>query len=132
MLEGYEKLQVVDTSERTTGVTFEVNWDESNPETNECKILKMSTPDGKTHYVKKEIFMAFLWLIGNPDEQRKMIPQTFHRTKWYETVVGITATKDIKKGEKINFPLKLSLPSIEEEAIAEIKGNKLKSNIPLI
>ena len=66
MLEGYEKLSVVDVNERHTGVTFEVNWDE-NPETNECKVLRMKLPDGKEFYVKKEMFLSFLFLIGNPD-----------------------------------------------------------------
>ena len=132
MLEGYEKLNILTTDDRTTGVTFEVNWDESNPDINECKILKMKTPDGQEFYVKKEMFMAFLWAIGDPDEQRKMIPQKLIHTKWYETVLSVKATKDIAKGEEITFPIKISLPAIEEEAIAEIKREKLTSNLPII
>lgn len=120
MIEGYEKLELIDTNDRQTGVTFEVNWDE-NPETNECKVLKMTLPDKSTHYISKDMFVAFMWVIGTADEQKKMIPQTVIHTKWYETVLGIKATKDIKKGEMINVPVKLSLPDERREAIAELK-----------
>ena len=50
-------------------------------------------------------------------------------------MIGVTAKKDIKKGEKINFPLKITLPTFEQEAIAELlpKGFKKQlMKIPLL
>ena len=70
-----------------------------------------------------------LFAIGNKEEQVKMIPQTIRRTKWYETVISVKAKKDIKKGEIITFPLKITLPTVEEEVVAEIKKEK---GIPLL
>ena len=73
--------------------------------------------------------MAILFAIGNEAEQRKMIPQKLTRVKWYETVVSVKATKDIRKGENITFPIKITLPSVEEEVIREVKR---ESNLGLL
>ena len=120
MITEYEKFNLVDANDRKTGVTMEVNWDK-DPEKNECKIIKMTLPDKSTHYIKRDMFNAFLFAIGKEEDQRKMIPQKITRSKWYETVVSVTTTKDIKKGEKLTFPLKLTLPDERREAIEEVK-----------
>lgn len=121
MLTEYEKLQWVDADERKIGVTFEVNWDPTNEKTNASKVLKMTLPDGKVHYIKRDFLNAFLFVIGTEEDQRKMLPQKIITTKWYETVVSVKATKDIRKGEEVVFPIKISLPDERREAIQEIK-----------
>lgn len=103
--------------------TMEVNWDLKDSKTNECKIVKFTFPNGDVAMVKKEYLHAALFAIGKREEQMKMIPQKDISVKWYETVIGIKATKDIHKGEMINIPIKLSLPTREEEAIAELKAD---------
>ena len=128
MLDQYEKLVWVDADERDTGMRFEVNWAPDDAKTNECKVIKMTLKDGTVHYIKREMLNAFLWLIGTAEDQRKMLPQTIIKTKWYETVVSVKATKDIHKGEEVVFPIKISLPDERREAIQEIKA-ELKSGI---
>lgn len=128
MITEYEKLQLVDADERATGVTMEVNW-KKDPKISECKIIKMTQKDGTVSYIKREMLQAFLFAIGTAEDQKAMIPTQITRSKWYETVVGVKATKDIKKGEEIRFPLKLSLPDIHREAIEEVKHDIKKKHI---
>ena len=118
MLVGFEKLRISDQN-KTNDFFLEVNWIK-NKDVNECKLLRFIFPNGDEAYVKKEHFMALLFALGSEDEQRKMIPQTVQRVRWYETVVSVQAKKDIRKGERIVFPIKLSLPGPEEEVIQDI------------
>lgn len=125
MLDRYEKFRLVDEG-KNNEFFVEVNWDK-NQKTSDCKVLKFTFPDGTESYIKREYLNALLFAVGNEEEQQKMIPQTITRVKWYETVVSVKAKNDIKRGELITFPIKLSLPSLQEEAIAEIK-HSIKNN----
>ena len=100
---------------------IEVNWKEYDESTNNCKVLKITFPDGKEAYLDKKLLIEMLFAVGTSEEQRKMIPQVIRHSRWYETTISIKATKDIRKGESITFPLKLTLPTVEEEVIAEMK-----------
>lgn len=124
MIEGHEKFKM--KGEGNSGVFFmEVNWKGENDEqTNNCKLIKFIFPNGDTSIIKKEHLNAVLFALGTAAEQMKMIPQKMTRVKHYETTLGVKATKDIKKGETIVFPLSITLPSAEQEAIAEIKREK--------
>ena len=119
MITDYEKFKIVDESGKGKHLLMEVNWAPENTETNQCKVLKLTYPNGEQAFVKKEYLNSMMFAIGSPAEQRKMIPQTITRTRWYETTVGVKATKDIRKGEMINFPVKFSMPAVEEEVIGE-------------
>jgi hypothetical protein len=112
------KMQSLDKKE-----TFwiEANWKPDDPITNEGKVLKFTFGD-KIAYISRNDLNQILFSIGTPEIQRKLIPQTIIKKKWYETVLGITAQKDIKKGEKINCKVRIDLPSTEEEIIGEIKN----------
>lgn len=125
MITNYEKFRLQDEAGQNE-LLIEVNFNgDKDEKTNNCKIFKFILPDGKEALVKREYLTAMLFACGDAEEQRKMIPQKIVRTKWYETVVSVKATKDISKGEQITFPIKLSLPSTEEEVIAELKREKL-------
>lgn len=128
MIEHYEKFRIPD-EHKENDFFIEVNWDQNNKKINKCKILKFTFPDGKTAYVKKEYLNAVLFAIGSEKDQRKMIPQKITRVRWYETVLSVKAKKDIRKGENITFPIKLSLPPIEEEVISELKKDFKKKII---
>ena len=100
---------------------LEVNWNPDDETTNECKVLKITFPDKSVAYIKKEHLNAVLFAIGTEVEQRQMIPQKLVKTRWYETVLSVKATKDIRRGENITFPVKLSLPDQTDEIIGNIK-----------
>lgn len=131
MLTEHHKCNFIDQSDKHA-FTAEVNWEPDNEKTNNSKIVKLHCEDGKYAYIKREHLLEFLFAIGQPEDQQKMIPQTLTSTRWYETVLSIKATKNIRKGEEIVFPIKLSLPPIEQEIIAEAKRTAIKTNIPLV
>lgn len=106
---------------------MEVNWNDKDAKSNESKIVKFIWPDGNTTLVKREHLMGVLFALGTPEQQRKMIPQTMSKVRWYETVLTVKASKDVRKGEDLTFPVKLSLPPIEEEVIQELGKNLTES-----
>lgn len=120
MLENWEKFVMIDQAKRNNFFA-EVNWNLKDEKTNKCQVIKFTFPNGDKAYIKKKHLFEMLFAIGAPKEQQKMIPQVIRRSRHYETKIGVTTTRDIKKGEKLVFPLKLTLPTFEEEAIAELK-----------
>jgi len=117
MIDTYEKFAIPD-EKNGKEIIIEVNW-EDNPQTDQCKVLKLTLPKEKVVYVKKEFLNAMLFAVGNSEEQRKMIPQRVRHNRHYETVVSVQAKTDIRKGEKITFPIKISLPTYEEEVLGQ-------------
>ncbi len=125
MLKSHEKFHMLDVAKQND-FWIEANFKEDDEATNEGKVLKFTFPDGKTSYIKRDDLNQILFAIGTPTDQMKMIPQTLTKVKWYETVLSVKANKDIKKGENITFPIKLTLPAQSEEVIAPDKANKSK------
>lgn len=129
MISSYNKLRIVDEAGKNH-LLVEVNWNEKDEKTNKCQVLKLTYPDGSQAYVKREYFMSFLFAIGQPEEQRKMIPQTITKVRVYKTMLGITAKQDIKKGQKINVKVEIPLPEIVDQIVGEVENkNKTKSGI---
>lgn len=120
MLYTHEKWKFQSLDKKET-FFVEANWKPEDQETNEGKVLKFTFPDGKKSYIKRDDLNQVLFAIGDPEAQRKMIPQKITHRRWYETVLGITAQKDIKKGEQINCRVKLTLPKFEDEIVGELK-----------
>lgn len=125
MIKSHEKMRIPDEN-KERDLVLEVNWNPKDKKSNDCKLIRVTYPDGSISVIRKEHLNAVLFAIGNEEEQRKMIPQVTTRSRWYETVVSVKAKSDIRKGESITFPIKLTLPSIEEEAIAEAKRDVLE------
>lgn len=119
MIQTYEKFRLPDENKQND-FYMEVNWNPEDKKTNDCKLIKVTFPNGKSAIIKREYLNQILFAIGNPEDQKKLIPQNFETVHWRETVLGIKATKDIKKDEMINFPIKISFPcTLVREAIGE-------------
>ena len=125
MLKEHEKFRVLDEN-KINNFFIEANWKGKDPRTNDCKVLRFTFPGGKEAYIKKEYLNAILFALGNEVEQRQLLPQKLSRVRWYETILGIRAEKDIHKGEMINVPVKLSIPSEEEQIIGELRASPAK------
>lgn len=125
MITSHEKFKVPDEG-KTHELIFEVNWNPHDKKSNNCQIVRVTMPNGDAVLIRKEHLNAILFAIGTEEEQQKMIPQTLTHSRIYETVVGVTAQKDIRKGEKVIFPIKLTLPTLEETVIGEIKDVRNK------
>lgn len=120
MIDTHEKFRVPDEG-KTHELIFEVNWNQNDPKSNECKLIRVTMPNGDVCLIKKEHLNAILFAIGTESEQRKLVPQRVGHSRHYSTVLGITATKDIRKGEKIVVPVTLTLPTVYEEVIGEAR-----------
>lgn len=103
---------------------MEVNWNPSDSKTNECKLIKLTFPNGESSLVKREHLNAIMFTMGTEEEQRQLTPQTLTRIRNYETTLGITAKKDIRKGEKINVHVKIPIPLSQEDVLAMERKEK--------
>ena len=128
MLKEFYHLRLPDMNHKKD-IEMEVNWNPADNTLNDCQVVKFIFPDKTEAYIKREDLNFFLFTIGKPEDQQKMIPQKLTKVKWYETVVGVKATKDIRKGENITFPIKISLPAEEVDAIKSIKVDKSPSGL---
>ena len=120
MITSYQKFRIEDQSKNGKELHIEVNWDEKE-ETKDCKMLRLTYPDGQIAFVKRDHLMTMLFAIGRPEDQRDLVPYKLQHSRWYETVVSVKAKKNIQKGESLTFPLKITLPSVEEEVIGPVK-----------
>lgn len=113
-------------ADRGTGIEFfaEVNWNGFD----NCRKVRFTFPNGEKVVIDRDALNAMLFAIGKPEDQIKMIPSVETTNRHYETVVSVKATKPIAVGEEITFPISLTLPTIEQEVIAEAKRDVLKSS----
>lgn len=124
MIKGYNKMRLPDEN-KTHELIVEVNWNPKDESSNECKKVRI-TLAGKTIVVKKEHLHSILFAIGNEKEMRDLTPQVKRLARWYETTISVKAKKDIRAGEEIVFPIRLSLPTVEEEVIGTMEKDFIK------
>lgn len=103
---------------------IEVNWKPEDEKTNECKILKITFPDGTEQLMKKEHLIAVLFALGNAAEQREMIPQKITKVRKFNKMLQVTATKDVQKGEKMIFPYSFEMAVDQYETVGNLKKVK--------
>lgn len=109
MIEGHQRFRIPDHS-GNNHIIAEINWDESDPEVAKCRLIKFKLPDGTRSIVKRDDLNQILFAIGDKESQMSLIPQELQAVHWRKTILGVKATKDIKKGEMVNFPIEISFP----------------------
>ena len=122
MLKEYERFVILDQASKKPAFFADVNWNENDEATNEGKVLKFiigTGDDKKEFYIKREDLKNLLLYVGDSKVMMSLSPQNINRSREYETVVGITAKKDIRKGERIVVPISLRLPDIQDVALVE-------------
>lgn len=105
--------------------SIDVNW---NAHVTPCKVLRLRVGDKET-LVDRDQFFALLFLFTTPEQSRAIVAKEMQMNpiKQYSTVLGVTAKKDIHKGEKINIPVTFDIPISEEERVLlEARGKKVK------
>ncbi len=121
MIEEPRQFELPDMSGRGNNIILAVNWSKDSKVKN-CRAIRIKMGKQES-IIDKEHLNSMLFIFGNEEEQRKLLPQKVLKTKHIKKVVEVTAKKDIKKGEKIVFPISFTMPS-EEEAI--LKSYKLR------
>lgn len=101
------RFAMADVSGRGGEAVIEVNW---NKLVKNKGYIKISI-DGKEAVLSREHLYAILFIVGSASEQEKMITPFLKKTQVtkYTKMIGITATKDIRKGEFLNVPLEFTL-----------------------
>ena len=130
MLTSHEKFRLLDKAKQHD-FFVEVNWNPKDETTNNCQIFKFAFPDGTEAHIERKHLLEIFFACGKPEDQQKMIPQTLETIHHYKTVLGIKATKEIAKGEMINFPIELSVPcaALQQDVIGGVpKGAKVMGN----
>lgn len=122
MLETHEKFRMIDKNGKNHFFA-EVNWNLKDEATNKCQVIKFTLPDGSETFIDPKHLLELLFAIGREEDQVKMIPQKEERVHWHETVLSVKALKDIRKGESLTFPIKVSMPCpyATREFIGKIK-----------
>lgn len=137
MLNEHEKFKMLDKGEKND-FFIEVNWEEDNKDTNQCKVFKFTFPNGDVAFIERKHIYEMLFACGQATDQQKLIPQTLETIHHYESVLGIKATKAIAKDEMINFPVSFSVPctSLRQDVIgslpSEYKNAKINNLEPSI
>ncbi len=117
MLNENETFKVKDVSGKNP-MSVEVNWRPDDEATNECKVLRIKM--GKEEaYIAIGDLRTILFATSSAEEQRKMMPMQMVTQRRYQTMLGVKADKDIKKGEMVNFKVDIPLPPIEKEIMLE-------------
>ena len=100
------KFAMQDVSGRGNEVVFEVNW---NSLVKKNGFIKL-TVNGETAVVSREHLWGILFMFGSAEEQGRMAAPFLKRTQVtkYFKMIGVTASKDIKKGEMLNVPLEFT------------------------
>lgn len=120
MLKSHEKFRMIDENKQNE-FFIEVNRNPKDKTSNDCQLIIFVHPDGTETTIKREHVMSMVFAMGTEEQQRNLIPQRITETRFYKTVLGIKATKDIAKGEMINVPVQIPLPPVQREVVGSIK-----------
>lgn len=100
------KFAMADVSGRGEEVHFEINW---NSLVKKKGFIKISI-GGKEAVVSREHLWAILFMLGSAEEQTKMVSPFMKKTivSKYTKMIGITTSRDVRKGEFINVMLEFT------------------------
>ena len=122
------KLLVEDVSGRGNNVVFQINWNNLVRDRGYIKI----TINGNEAVVKREHLWSILFMLGSLEEQEKLVSPFVRKTqvtKFFK-LIGVTTTRDIKKGETINIPLEFTFnPETKQVIIGKGSMNAIRKRI---
>ena len=113
------KLVFPDESGRGNHLKFQINW---NKRVKNCGYLKFFFPDGKECIVKKEYFRSIMMFLANEEEILSQARQKIHTVREIGKIETIRLTRDFKKGEYINIPVKIQVPVDIQDKVWKREG----------
>ena len=124
-----EQFRVTDLSGKNA-LVIDVNFKPDDESMNECKVLRVTIGD-KESFIAVGDLRAVLFAISAPEQQRKMLPLNMVTQRRYNTMLGVKAERNIKKGEMINFKVDIPLPPMEQEIMNEA-ARQIKKGLKLL
>lgn len=117
MLDEPRTIMLPDSSGHGNHIPVRIN---GNKKMRGCKYLIFDLPNGEYSAVKKEDLRALMFVLGTEDEQRKMGKRRITTVKKVGTMVSVTTTRNIAKGEKLQFPVTIEIPvDIQDKVLEE-------------
>ena len=104
-----------DVSGRESGIDCEVGW---NKLAEKKKLIRFKVGEHEM-VVERDHLMSVLFLLSNEAEREKLISPFVTKTPVtkYTRLIGITTTRNIRKGETINVPLEFTYNAEKEELV---------------
>ena len=115
-----QRLVLPDASGRCNDICADINWNEASKR----KYVRLSL-GGKEAIIKKDHLLTILFMIGSAKEQDAIISPFVKQTlvTKFSKLIGITTTRDVRKGEQINVALEFTF-NPETNKLVVGKGNK--------
>jgi len=109
------KFAMADLSGEDNDVVFEVNW---NSHARKNGFVKIMIGDTEV-VVSREHLWGILFMLGDAEEQEKIVTPFIKKTivKKFYKMIGVTTTRDVKKGEQIHVPLEFTLNPSNNQVI---------------
>lgn len=128
MIADYEKFRLPDENHEND-IIIEVNWKPDDPKSNGCQLLRMIGPGGEVSVIRREHLNHVLFAIGDPADQRKLLPMKVENVHHQLVNLEVVAKKDIRKGDKISLKeVPLSIPCTIARSI--IGGENFSKAMP--
>jgi hypothetical protein len=127
-LQERRKLVIGDISGRGKEVLFEVNW---NKLVRKNGYIRISI-GGEESVISREHLWTILFMLGSAEEQQKLTSPFMKKTKVtkFFKMIGVTAMKDLKKGEMLNVPLEFTLnPDTNQVVIGKGSMSNIKRGL---
>lgn len=122
------RFAIGDVSGRGRDIELEINW---NGYARKKGCIKISI-DGNEAVIDRDHLWSMMFILGSAEEQEKLVSPFMKQTKVskFFKMIGITAMKDIKKGEFINVPLEFTLnPDTNKVTIGKGSMGKLRQGL---
>lgn len=102
-LKEHRKLVLQDVSGRGEDVVFEVNWNSLVKKKGYIRVLV----GGHDAVIDRDQLWSILFMLGSAKEQEELVSPFMKQTTVtkYFKMIGVTTTRDVRKGEMINVPL---------------------------
>ena len=115
MIDEIRKLMLPDSSGRGNHLPILLNW---NKKVGKCKYVRFVLPGGDC-VVHKDHLRSIMFIIGTDEEQRRMGKRRVTTVRTMTKRVEVVTTRDIRKGEKLVFPLTITVPIDIQDKVLE-------------
>lgn len=115
-----QRLVIPDSSGKRNDIIADINWNKSS----KGKYIRFILGKKKS-IIKKDHLLSILFMLGDEKEQDKILAPFMKQTNItkFTKMIGITTTRDVRKGEMINVLLDFSF-NPETKKIIIGKGSK--------
>lgn len=102
------------------GNDLQFEFDKGNPD-----IVKIITKEGVESTVRKGDLFQFIFLVGNPEQQKALLPHELRVMTKYIRQHKVRVTKDIKAGDELVVDCEMLVPQVVQEGLWGVFKRKI-------